>query len=317
MSAAIDVIHATVRLEQVLPSGLSTVGTGFIVAATAPDGAPRTILITADHVLAAMPRDKAKVGFRVADAAGEWRYTPVNVRIRDAEGDPLWTKHPLHDVAAIELPSGVARAALPAADLAGAGALASQEIEPGDEMMVLGFPHGFAANTAGFPILRSGRVASYPLAPASRYPTFLLDFSVFAGNSGGPVYIVRTRFPRSPPGSDVIITGLLTQQIKLKRDRLEIGNVTQADYILETLSLLDGDGPTEVAATHGTLPVSDPSPAASGPEPDGLERLGEAWEATMTDLSILLRRAWIVAKQSVLDWLTPDARRARGYAPTR
>ena len=308
MSTAIDLIHATVRLEQPLPSGLSTVGTGFVVTAAAEDGTPRTVLITADHVLAAMPGDKAKVGFRVADAGGEWRYMPVSVRIRDAEGDPLWTKHPLQDVAAIELPSGVARAALPAADLAGNRALASLEIEPGDEMMVLGYPHGFSANAAGFPILRSGRVASYPLAPASRYPTFLLDFSVFSGNSGGPVYLVRSNLPS--PTRRVIVTGLLTQQIKLKRDRLEIGNVTQADYIVETLSLLDGAGPTEVAATQGTLPASDPVPAASGPERSGLERLQEAWDDTVADLEVLLRRAWIVVKQGVLEWFTPDARRA-------
>jgi hypothetical protein len=310
MSTAIDLIHATVRLEQPLPSGLSTVGTGFVVTAAAPDGTPRTVLITADHVLAGMPGDKAKVGFRIADAAGEWRYMPVNVRIRDAEGDPLWTRHPLQDVAAIELPSGVARAALPTADLAGNRALASLKIEPGDEMMVLGYPHGFSANSAGFPILRAGRVASYPLAPASRYPTFLLDFSVFAGNSGGPVYIVRSNVPSRPSTGQVIVAGLLTQQIKLKRDRLEIGNVTQADYIVETLSLLDGDGPTEVAATQGTLPVNDPIPAASGPDRSGLERLREAWDDTIADLSVLLRRAWIVVKQGVLEWLTPDARRA-------
>lgn len=309
MSAAIDLIHATVRLEQPLPSGLRTVGTGFIVTAATPDGSPRTILITADHVFASMPGDKAVVGFRAADAAGEWRYTPVDVRIRDAEGDPMWTKHPLQDVAAIELPAGVARGAVSVADLAGNRGLASLKIEPGDEMMVLGYPRGLSANNAGFPILRSGRVASYPLAPASRYPTYLLDFSVFAGNSGGPVYIVRSTVAPGRSTSHIVITGLLTQQIKMKRDRLEIGNVTQADYIVETLSLLDGTEPTEVAATRGTLPESDPVPA-SGPEPSNLERLAEAWEDTLADLAILFRRAWIVAKQTVLEWLTPDPHRA-------
>ena len=56
-------------------------------------------------------------------------------------------------------------------------------------MMTLGFPRGLAANAAGFPILRAGRVASYPVAPARIFPTFLLDFSVFPGNSGGPVFM--------------------------------------------------------------------------------------------------------------------------------
>lgn len=312
MSGVVDLIEATVRLEQPLPSGRSTVGTGFVVTAVGPDGAPRTILITADHVLARMPGDKAKVGFRAVEASGEWRYAPVSVRIRNATGVPLWTKHPVHDVAAIELPPGTAPAALPASSLAGNRTLERLRIEPGDEMMVLGYPHGFSANAAGFPILRSGRVASYPLAPASRYPTYMLDFSVYAGNSGGPVYVVRPGAPRGGGGSTsaVVVTGLLTQQIKLDEDRLAIGNVTQADYIVETLSLMDGGGPAEVAATQGRLPASDPIPAAEGPEPSPMDRLRGAWQVLSTDIEVLVRRVWIVVKQAVMDWMTPDARRS-------
>jgi len=313
MSDVVDLIQATVRLEQPAVGGAGTVGTGFVVTASAPDGSPRVVLITANHVFSQMRGDKAKVGFRVVDSTGEWRYAPVAVRIRDAAGDPLWTKHPVHDVAAIELPAGVTGAGLPASDLTGNRGLEKLQIEPGDEMMVLGYPHGFSANSAGFPILRSGRVASYPLSPASRYPTYLLDFSVFAGNSGGPVYVVRSGRPAAGggnPASSVLITGLLTQQMKLNDDRLAIGNVTQADYIVETISLMAGVEPAEVAPTKGRLPTSDPIPAAGGPQPSATDRLREAWSATLTDIGILFRRAWIVLKQAVLERTTPDARRA-------
>lgn len=311
MSEVVDLIQATVRLEQPLPNGQATVGTGFVVTSTDEDGAPRAVLITADHVLARMPGDKAKVGFRVVGGDGAWRYAPVSVRIRDAAGDPLWTRHPLQDVAAIELPPGVAPVALPAADLAGNRALEALRIEPGDEMMVLGYPHGYSANAAGFPILRSGRVASYPLSPASRYPTYLLDFSVYAGNSGGPVYVVRRGAGGAAANvSRITVTGLLTQQVKLDEDRLAIGNVTQADYIVETLSLMVGGGPAEVAVADGRLPVSDPVPAVGGPPPSTMDRLREAWRDVVTDLGVLAHRAWIVARQTVIDWFTPDARRA-------
>src|SRR4030095_9983299 len=91
----------------------------------------------------------------------------------------------------------------------------------GDEMMALGFPRGLAANQAGFPILRSGRVASYPVAPAKIFPTFLLDFSVFPGNSGGPVSMSEQAHRRSgadgpaAPQDVEFIAGLLTQQVEL------------------------------------------------------------------------------------------------------
>src|SRR5690606_17840614 len=123
MSDVIDLFEATVRIEQAMGDGRSTIGSGFMVTASAPDGRPRTILITADHVFARMPRDKAQVGLREQEVDGAWRYAPVSVRIRDADGDPLWTRHPTQDVAALELPAGVVHAALPASELPGPRAL--------------------------------------------------------------------------------------------------------------------------------------------------------------------------------------------------
>lgn len=306
MSEVLDLIQATVRLEQPLADGTATVGSGFVVTTKGADGAPRTILITARHVFDRMPGDKVKVGFRAETVDGDWRYAPVSVRIRGAEGEPLWTAHPLQDVAAIPLPGGVARAAIPAAELASGKVLDALALEPGAEMMVLGYPQGFSANAAGFPILRSGRVASYPLTPPTRYPTYLLDFSVFAGNSGGPVYVVRSINGRPPA---VTVTGILTQELRLKEDRLEIGNVTHATYVSETLSLMAGAPAAEVTPTTGALPQADPRPVSQGADPSSMERLRDGWNDLVTDVGILFRRLWIVVRQTVLDWVTPAPRR--------
>jgi len=51
MDLAVELINATVQLEQPLGDGTRTVGTGFLISAPTPDGKPRTILITANHVL--------------------------------------------------------------------------------------------------------------------------------------------------------------------------------------------------------------------------------------------------------------------------
>ena len=99
---------------------------------------------------------------------------------------------------------------------------------------------GLAANQAGFPILRSGRVASYPIAPAKIFPTFLLDFSVFPGNSGGPVFMTtQARRAGADAAQPQFIAGLLTQQVELNNERLEIGIVTHAKFIRETIALMD------------------------------------------------------------------------------
>jgi len=246
MDLSVELMHATVQLEQPLGNGTRTVGTGFLISETAPDGRPRTVLVTANHVFKQMPGQVARIGYRVANADGSWSYSPQPLQIRDAGGKELWTHHPARDVAAIVItaPPEFAKSAIPQDYLASDDTFTRYRVEAGDELMALGFPRGLAANNAGFPILRSGRIASYPVAPAKIFPTFLLDFSVFPGNSGGPVFM-HNDARRSPsdvaqPPQDVeFIAGLLTQQVELNNERLEIGIVTHAKYIRETIGLLD------------------------------------------------------------------------------
>ena len=248
----LELIHATVQLEQPLADGTRTVGTGFLIAAPRPDGTPRTVLVTAAHVFERMPSEKARIGYRVPNADGSWSYTPQTLTIRTETGEKLWTKHPTRDVAAISItaPEAFAKAAIPLNWLAQDDTFAKEQVTAGDEMMALGFPRGLAANQAGFPILRSGKVASWPVAPANIYPTFLLDFSVFPGNSGGPVFM-------SSPGGTAqrqFIAGLLTQQVELNKERLEIGIDTHAKYIREAIALLDAEAPapdTMIARDEG------------------------------------------------------------------
>lgn len=263
MDLAVELIHATVQLEQPLGDGTRTVGTGFLISAPMPDGAPRTVLVTANHVLHKMQQPEARIGYRIANLDGSWSYAPKPLQIRDKAGAELWTQHPTRDVAAIVIkaPPEFAKAAIPLSYLAGDETFDTWRVGAGNEMMALGFPRGLSANAAGFPILRSGRVASYPLGPAAAFPTFLLDFSVFPGNSGGPVFVSRAQNPTGlTPVSDTspepgFIAGLLTQQVELNNERLEIGIVTHAKYIRETIDLLLGTQPLAPAIVAETPPV--------------------------------------------------------------
>jgi S1-C subfamily serine protease len=264
---AVELMHATVQLEQPLGDGQRTVGTGFLISDPTPDGRPRTVLITANHVLAGMPGQVASIGFRIANPDGSWSYSPQPVRIRDAAGHELWTHHPSRDVAAISItaPPEFAKAAIPKDYLASDETFVANKVEAGDEMMALGFPRGLAANQAGFPILRSGRIASYPVAPAKIFPTFLLDFSVFPGNSGGPVFMTDQDRRASADGkaqAPEFIAGLLTQQVELNHERLEIGIVTHAKFIRETLARLD-DPAAPVTQVASEPPISGAKAASA------------------------------------------------------
>jgi S1-C subfamily serine protease len=269
MDMASQLMAATVEVEQPLPDGRHMIGTGFLISDPTPDGRPRTVLVTAAHVLNKMPGAKANIGYRVQDKDGGWRYDPKPMAIR-AHGAPLWARDADRDVAAIEVqaPPEFARAAIPLAWLAGGDAFARPTIGPGDEMLILGYPQGLSANPAGFPILRSGRVAS-PVDSPDVSPTFLLDFRVFPGNSGGPVF---TTAANGEPGKTApVVVGMLTQQVELNNERLEIGVVTAAPFIRDAVALLD-------KATGGRATLAKAEPAA--PAPDAPAQDASAWVGT-------------------------------------
>lgn len=269
MDLSAQLMQSTVQLEQPLGDGTRTVGTGFLINETTPDGKSHTILITANHVFEKMPKVEARVGYRFPNPDGSWSYSPQTIKIRDAQGHPLWTHHPSRDVAAISItaPAAFAKAAIPEDYLAADETFSKYQVGAGDQMMTLGFPRGLAANPAGFPILRSGRVASYPIAPAKIFPTFLLDFAVFPGNSGGPVFMSgparHSADDSGQPGPDVeFIAGLLTQQVELNSERLDIGIVTNAKYIRETIALIK-DPNAEVTQVASDAPISGAKAASA------------------------------------------------------
>ncbi|MFI4965275.1 MAG: trypsin-like peptidase domain-containing protein [Caulobacterales bacterium] len=276
MDLSAQLMQATVQLEQPLGDGTRTVGTGFLIAETSPDGRAHTILVTANHVFDKMPKQVARIGYRIAHADGSWSYSPQPLRIRDAAGHPLWTHHPSRDVAALSItaPAAFAKAAIPENYLAADDTFSKYQVGAGDQMMTLGFPRGLAANPAGFPILRAGRVASYPIAPAKIFPTFLLDFAVFPGNSGGPVFMSGpTRRASGDPGEprpDVeFIAGLLTQQVELNSERLDIGIVTNAKFIRETIALIqDPSAPVTEVASESVIAGAKAASAEEAASPE-------------------------------------------------
>lgn len=173
--------------------GNGSIGTGFVIGKPDPDNPPRAFytLITADHVLRAVQGDTVVLVFRKKQEDGSWIRTEIPVKIREND-KPLWKKHPEVDVAAIfvRLPKNVINQFVSTDLLIDDKKLLEYEISPGAELLCLGYPFGAEANAEGFPILRSGRIASYPITPTKKYKTFLFDFTVFRGNSGGPVYFV-------------------------------------------------------------------------------------------------------------------------------
>lgn len=185
---ASGMMRATFRI-----AGPNSVGTAFIVgrpAKSAP-GKAYIVLVTAAHVLESIKGEVAVVFCRKRSDETFVRQ-PVNVRIREGE-KCLWKKHPKADVAVMyfSIPEGIDRYVIGPGTFITDAAIRNYEVHPGDRLFALGYPFGVEANSAGFPILRSGVVASYPVTRSGGGDTLLYDFEVFPGNSGGPVFLIE------------------------------------------------------------------------------------------------------------------------------
>lgn len=245
----VGLIGATVQIDQNNGDSTRRVGTAFLISVPRPDGSPRTVLVTARHVLDGMVLPEARIGWRIEMPGGGWRFAPEPLRIRDEAGEPVWTQHPERDIAVMEVsaPLAFARAAIPLGWLASGDDLDSWQVGPGDELLTLGFPRGYSSNTAGFPILRVGRIASWPLTPVESFPAFLLDFPVFPGNSGGPVFWTPAarKLPGTTQPDHPFIAGVLTSEVRPADEPLGIGLVVHAGYVREAITLLDVAGTGE------------------------------------------------------------------------
>jgi len=180
-----------------------------------------------------MPAPEVRVGWRVLNPKGAWTYTPTNIIIRTKDG-PAWYQHPSQDIAVIPVtvPPAARDGVLPESMLADDATFAAAHVTAGDEMMTLGYPHGLSANVAGFPILRAGRMASYPVMPSAAFPTFLIDLTAVPGNSGGPVFM------NGGSAKSNFIAGVLIKQVEDGDQRLELGVVTDATFVRQTIDLM-------------------------------------------------------------------------------
>ena len=243
-------------------AGKGSVGTAFIIGRPVPNDTGKLyyVLVTADHVFRDMEGEQATLYLRKKQG-DEFIKLPYTLKIRRGT-ELLWKKHPETDVAVmyVRLPEQADIQLLPTSMLADDNMFNQFEVHPGDTLSCLGYPYSAEANEAGFSILRSGQIASYPLTPTSQIKTFLFDFQVFSGNSGGPVYFVQSN--RAYGGSTILgqtiqfFAGIVSQEKFLEEEvrsitetrrtkhRLSIAVVVHATLIRETIDLLP-DHPEE------------------------------------------------------------------------
>ena len=219
-------------------AGPGSAGTAFFIGRPSPNDKTRFffVLVTAAHVLRDMQGEQAILFLRKKQG-DEFVKFPYPVQIRRGS-KPVWMEHPTADVAVmyVPLPKDADIQLVPMTLLVTDSQLEELGMHPGDVLSCLGYPYGAEANEAGFPILRSGQIASYPLTPVSRTRTFLFDFRVFQGNSGGPVYYdagIRSHgIAGFSVGSFRFIAGLVTEERVVTEEIHSLTETRKTDHPL-------------------------------------------------------------------------------------
>lgn len=191
--------------------------TGFFVRPPVDSGVGKKqlLLVTAGHVFQKMSGDKAIIVFRKAQADGTYTRFDREVKVRDGD-KPLWTQNPDYDIAVLpmDIPDKVVIAPISFDSLADEQTLKQSGIHIGSDLLVLGYPLRVEANGAGFPIARHGSIAGYPLWPVKKQVKFLIDFTTFAGDSGGPVFIADPREKDKGEFAPPLVLGIVLAQIR-------------------------------------------------------------------------------------------------------
>lgn len=203
---------------------------------------PALYLVTCAHTLERTKGETATIVLREAKEDGSYTRRDHTLKIRNGE-TALWVRHEKQDVAVLKLSDDlpVKVAALPESYLLDEAALRSTGVHICSPLFVLTYPQRFEANGAGFPVARQGIFASPPLLPVASHPTFLGDFTTFAGDSGGPVFFPA---PEGRPLIAGIVIGQHHHEVKSKgeyeesltRIPLGMGIILHATYIREVLA---------------------------------------------------------------------------------
>lgn len=225
--------------------------TGFIInhRDASVRGGVVPVLFTSVHVLETMGDGPLFIGTRLPDApAGTPDLYFACLPPKSKDGKKFYVRHPLLDIAAFPIdlpPEFKGLPGLPSYLDESMLAHAGKQIRTGVEVAFLGYPAVLPGTDGGFPVLRSGRIASYPVGAAQSHGFFLINSDVCPGDSGAPVFLAAR-------GSRPRLAGMIIERIgEDARTFSHLAIAVDADMIRETLALVPGGN----ASDHHTRAV--------------------------------------------------------------
>lgn len=195
----------------------------------------KAVMFTSSHVLDTLGKGPLLVVLRSGESNA--MAEPLYLVLTPPKGMArrFYVTHPHHDIAAfsIRLPDEMAEI-VQARSFLEEGMLEQDgsSLRSGEEVAFLGYPDVLPGTEGAFPVLRSGRVASYPVRQGRAGGRFLINSDVYPGDSGAPVILAgRSDRPH--------LVGMVIQRVSPEADRFShLAVAIDAEVIRETLKLL-------------------------------------------------------------------------------
>ncbi len=282
------------------PAHRTWIGTGFLFGKLVDPAAAndkrrwRVWLITNKHVLTGLKKVHVKFNSAVDPHSRDYE-VPLVAR----NGRTYWIGHPKPDtdVAAIAVPVSLLKKEQRLfkyfksdEHISTREMLRDNKVTEGDRVFVLGFPMGLVAASRQYVICRGGVLARIRDFLDGKSDDFLVDATVFPGNSGGPAILCPSALAISGtktinradligvvksyvPYSDLAISSQTRKPRIVFEENSGLASVEPVDAILETVSLAEKRMKSRVAqakhkakkaaltsTTVSTIPAKQPPP---------------------------------------------------------
>ena len=214
------------------------------------------VMITSNHVLETLGGGPLLLVLRSGRVGSKVAPLFLLIMPPTEEAKSFYVTHPLHDISAFKLylPPEVEEIAETKSFVD--EDMLNDQVTPlhtGMEVGFLGYPDVLPGTEGGFPVLRSGRVASYPVEGECSGGRFLINSDVYAGDSGAPVIWIRhARRPK--------LVGMVIQRVGPEaRSFSHLAVAVNAEVIRQTLQMLADRESHPVRTKDQNLPMLTPS----------------------------------------------------------
>ena len=195
------ITYSTAFIKCAIAGERVSLGTGFFIDVHSQDGKIITLLVTNKHVI----KGTIFTEFEVCKANKDNK--PIdNETVSFHFNSSLWTPHPDPNVDLCCIPVSAIDEYRCLSDLGKKCFVSSLQLAliptkeelnhlmALEEVIMVGYPHGFWDEYNHKPIIRRGITASHPNKDFSGKKETLLDIAMFPGSSGSPVFIVNPCF---------------------------------------------------------------------------------------------------------------------------